>query len=73
MRTGSHQALRQEGGDVAAEVRQACMELDELFRARTVKASEPVSFFAKHGGSRDVAEKSFMDNWCLALEPEGDH
>jgi len=59
------------------DVRQACRELDELFRARTVRGRGSELVLSPRG---DVAgyrpgevEKSFGDHWSLAFKPDGEH
>jgi len=55
--------------DAAAEVRQACMELDELFRARDIKGVKGGSF-VQHGGVEGVGSdyRQKLDDWRTAFK-----
>jgi len=52
--------------DAAAEVRQACMELDELFRAREMKGARGVSFVQHGDAGSDYRQK--LDGWRTAFK-----
>jgi len=59
--------------DAASEVRQACMELDELFRQREVNGKGVVSFITSHRSEVAWAQESqkSLDGWRTAFNKHG--
>lgn len=59
-------ALRVEELDPATELRQACRELDELFKIRSMRRTDSVSFVehGKVGGSREGTQ----NRWSLEFK-----
>jgi hypothetical protein len=59
------QALRLEEVDPATELRQACGELDELFKIRSMRRTDGISFVEhdKVGGGRGT-----QNGWSLAFK-----
>ncbi len=64
------EALRSEPLDAATGIRQACRELEELFKTRRVRwpRSGRVSYVGRSGVSGRVTQKSFEDRWSLAFK-----
>jgi hypothetical protein len=66
------QALRVEAAGAVAELRRACRELDELFRARNVsmRKRQWVSFVERAGDGVRETQKSFGHRWSLAFKQD---
>jgi hypothetical protein len=64
------QAFMMEEVDPAIEIRQACRELDDLFKIRNVRPTKngPFSYLIRGGFSGNATKKLCQDYWSLAFK-----
>ena len=68
------QASMIEEVDPAIEIRQACRELDELFKIRSMRRTKSgrFSYISMGGFSERATQKLYHDHWSMALKRD-DH